>query len=37
MVADMIGNRRGTGDTAGARYLAHRLTDSPLARFAEGA
>jgi tryptophan 2,3-dioxygenase len=31
MVADMIGDRRGTGDTAGARYLAHRLAESSLA------
>ncbi|MFC0431932.1 tryptophan 2,3-dioxygenase family protein [Kutzneria buriramensis] len=30
MVADMIGNRRGTGDTAGVRYLAHQMTNSPL-------
>jgi tryptophan 2,3-dioxygenase len=30
MVADMIGNRRGTGDTAGVGYLARRMTDSPL-------
>ena len=30
MVAAMIGNRRGTGDTTGARYLAHRITDAPL-------